>query len=306
MHQLLKGYAMAVLADARQAPGERDVAEDLNAVAHLVSRTSSLATALTDFGIPTSSRQGVLRDLLTSRIDQRALRIVLRAIETERVDELPTVLHELFELAQHVRDLPPESLRAEEPIVSRTAWRDYVAGYADAVFEDVPDTAALEDIEDQLFRFARVVEASAALRGALSDGGAAVETRERILDDLLGGKVHPAALRLARVTLQGRLRDLVASLDWLVERAAWARGWRVARVRSAMDIDDDERRALAEALERITHGPVELQVTPDPGAIGGAVIEIGDLLVDASVRRRLEQLQEHLLNTEGTTRGAHD
>ena len=62
MHQLLKGYAMAVLADARQAPGERDVAEDLNAVAHLVSRTSSLATALTDFGIPTSSRQGVLRD----------------------------------------------------------------------------------------------------------------------------------------------------------------------------------------------------------------------------------------------------
>jgi len=304
--QLLTGSAMAVLADARQAPGERDVAEDLNAVAHLVSRTSSLATALTDFGIPTSSRQGVLRDLLTSRIDQRALRIVLRAIETERLDELPTVLHELFELAQHVRDLPPESLRAQEPIVSRTAWRDYVAGYADAVFEDVPQTATLEDIEDELFRFARVVEASPALGSALSDGAAPLESRERILGDLLGAKVHPATLRLARLTLQGRVRDLVASLDWLGERAAWARGWRVARVRSAMDIDDDERRALAEALERITHGPVELQVTPDPGAIGGAVIEIGDLLVDASVRRRLEQLQEHLLNTEGTTRGAHD
>ena len=131
-----------------------------------------------------------------------------------------------------------------------------------------------------------------------------VEARLRILDDLLGSKARPASLRLARLTLYGHVRDLVASLDWLVEQAALARGWRVARVRSALPIDADEQQKLSQALGRLTSQPVELQIMSDPGTLGGAVIEIGDVLVDASLRRRLEQVQEHLLKPEGATRGA--
>jgi F-type H+-transporting ATPase subunit delta len=101
------------------------------------------------------------------------------------------------------------------------------------------------------------------------------------------------------------VRDLVASLYWLVEQAARARGWRVARVRTARAIDAEEQRSLAGALERLADQPVELQITEDPDLLGGAVVQIGDLLVDATARHRLEQLQEHLLGTEGTTRGAH-
>ena len=60
----------------------------------------------------------------------------------------------------------------------------------------------------------------------------------------------------------------MASLDWLVEQAAEARGWRVARVRSARPLDDDERRSLAQALQRVTGQPVELQVTEDAALLG--------------------------------------
>jgi F-type H+-transporting ATPase subunit delta len=293
-----------VLADmARDAVGEQ-IAEDLNAIAHLVSRTNDLAVALTDFAVPASARKEVLKDLLAPRVHPVALQIVLRAVETERVEEFPTVLHELYEFARHMHDLPPEELRAEEPIVSRTAWREFVAGYADALFEGVAQTTELEEIEDELFRFARVVESSPPLRTVLTDTTVPIGSREQVLSDLLEGKVRPPTLRLVRVTIEGRVRDLVASLDWLVEQAARARGWRVARVFTGLPIDSEEHRVLSEALRRLTNQPVELQILAAPDILGGAVIQIGDLLVDASVQRRLELIEENLLRHEGAMRGA--
>jgi len=304
MHQSLRGYTTALLGDVGREELGAQVADDLNAVAHLVSRTNDLAVVLTDFAVPTSARKAVLEDLLTSRVHPVALKIVLRAVDTGRVEELPTTLHELFELALHLHDLDPEEFRAEEPIVSRTAWREFVAGYSRAVFEGVTETSELEEIEDELFRFARIIESSPALRSVLSDTTLPLENREQILGDLLEGKVRPATLRLARVTIQGRVRDLVSSLDWLAEQAAQARGWRIARVYTGLPLDSDERRILAEALERLASQPVELQVMAAPDILGGAVIHIGDLLVDASAQRRLDQVEEHLLRLEGATRGA--
>ena len=305
MHQSLRGYATALLADVAQDALGGQVAEDVNAVAHLVSRNNALAVALTDFAVPTSARKAVLEDLLRTRVHPIALKIVLRAVDTGRVEEFPTALHELYELARHMHDLHPEELRAEEPIVSRTAWRDYVAGYSEAVFEAVTETSELEEIEDELFRFARVIESSASLRSVLSDTTLPLENRRQVLGDLLEGKVRPGTLRLVRTTIEGRVRDLASSLDWLAEQAARARGWRVARVFTGLPIDDDERRTLAEALERLTGQPVELQVMAAPDILGGAVIHVGDLLVDASAQRRLDQVGEHLLRLEGATRGAN-
>ena len=107
-----------------------------------------------------------------------------------------------------------------------------MAGYAAAVFETC-HRAELEEIEDQLFRFARTVESNPALRSALGDRDLPVAVRQQVIADLLGDQGpagHPAAGRLRRAG--GRARDFVATLDGLVEDAAQARGWRVARVRA--------------------------------------------------------------------------
>jgi F-type H+-transporting ATPase subunit delta len=306
LHPALRGYLTAVVGDAIRAEAGERLADDLNAVAHLVSRTGDLAVALTDFGVPVAARKAVLSDLLSDRVHPLVLRVVLRAVDTERAEELPTVLHELYELARHMHELGPLELRAEEPTLGRSAWRQYASGFAAAVFEGVSDPSGLEDVEDELFRFTRIVEASPGLRVALADPNTPVTGRRQLIDDLLSGKVRRETLQLVTILLEGHVRDVVASLDWLVEQAAQARGWRVARVRAARRIDDDERQRLAHALQRLSGQPVELQVTEDPSLLGGAVVQIGDLLVDASAQHRLDQLEEHLLGTEGTTRGAHD
>jgi len=304
VRRYLRGYVDALTAEIVRGEEGAVIAADLNAVAHLVSRTNDLAVALTDFGVPSQARRAVLNDLLASRVHPTALRLVLRAVERERADELPTVLHELFEYVHHTNELGPEQVRAEEPVAGRGEWRAYASGSADAVLEDVAEAAELEEIEDELFRFARIVESSPQLARALSDPSRDVEVRQALVRELLEARARPATVRLAQISVQGHVRDVAAALDWLVEQVAQARGWRVARVHSALPIDADEQARLSEALQRITNRPVELQIVEEPDLLGGAVVEVGDLLVDGSARHRLDQLRERLFSPARTTQGA--
>ena len=248
----------------------------------------------------------MVTDLLGSRVTATTLRLVVRVVDTESAPEITVGLHDVAELAFVMQGRSDdEAATDDELLLGRMSARQLIAGYAMAVFEMLPSVSELDDIEDELFRFARMVESTPALRSALTDRTLPLPLRRAVVSDLLSDRAHPATVRLVDEALRGRTRDLVATLDWLVVQAAQARGWRVARVRTAREIDSGEREQLATALERLAGAPVELQVFVDESLLGGATVQIGDLLVDATIRHRLEQLQEHLLGAEGETRGAH-
>ena len=138
-----------------------------------------------------------------------------------------------------------EGMEFDEETLSLMQSRQRVGGYATAIHEDLA-TSELEELEDSLFRFARIVASTPELRAALVDRDLAPSARQGLVTQLLEGKVHPSALSLIRyVVVGGRARDIVGTLDWLVEQTAKARGWRIARVRSAAPIEEaQQRRAL--------------------------------------------------------------
>jgi F-type H+-transporting ATPase subunit delta len=173
--------------------------------------------------------------------------------------------------------------------------RQRVGGYATAIHEDLA-TSELEELEDSLFRFARIVASTPELRAALVDRDLAPSARQGLVTQLLEGKVHPSALLLIRyVVVGGRARDIVGTLDWLVEQTAKARGWRIARVRAAAPIEDPQRTTLSDSLATLAGAPVELRVILDEALLSGAIIQIGDLQVDATARGRIDALREHLM-----------
>jgi F-type H+-transporting ATPase subunit delta len=277
-----------------------DAATELEAVRSLVDGSAELSLVVNDAALSAPTRRAVLDDLLDGKVRPEVRKLVAKAVTVVPASEVIVSIHWL---ATEMRVLADRSARGtdtsmDEVILGRMASRNRVTGYAAAVFETV-STEQLEEIEDQLFRFARTVESSRELRSALGDRDLPVSVRQGIVEDLIGAQALPATLRLTAYAIRGgRARDIVATLDAIVVEAARARGWRVARVSSAEEVEDPQRQGLGNALARLTGSPVELQVTIDPALLGGVVVQVGDLLVDGSARHRLDQLKEHLLISE--------
>ncbi len=167
--------------------------------------------------------------------------------------------------------------------------------YATALFEVAKEEGKLEFVEAELYQVARVIEGSDELRSKLTDQALPVELRQGIVEDLLEGRSHPVTKALVSFVVgAGRARDLPDIVNRMVERSATSRDEVVAEVRTAVPLDDDQRRRLTEALQARTGRSVSVKVTVDPSVLGGVVATIGDTVIDGTVRSRLDQLKESL------------
>ena len=170
-----------------------------------------------------------------------------------------------------------------------------VEAYANALLEVSRAEGHLAEIEDELFRFARTFEGSDELRSALSDPVLPAQRRVALVEDLLGGKALQTSSALASfIVAAGRAGDLPAIIDRFVELAAAEQRRAVAEIRSAIELTPDQTDRLREALNRATGKDVEVKVVVDPSVLGGIVARVGDLVIDGSVRHRLEQLREQI------------
>jgi F-type H+-transporting ATPase subunit delta len=170
-----------------------------------------------------------------------------------------------------------------------------VESYANALLEVARAEGRLADVEDELFRFARTIEGSDELRMALNDPLLPVANRVAVVEDLLGGKGLQTSVALALfVVAAGRAGELPEIVDRFVELAAAERKRAVAEVRSAVPLTQDQIDRLRDALGHATGRDVEVKVVVDPSVLGGIVATVGDIVIDGSVRHRLEQMKSQL------------
>ncbi len=87
------------------------------------------------------------------------------------------------------------------------------------------------------------------------------------------------------------LPEIAAMFDELKNEAE---GVADVTITSAAPLDESQRRRLTEALARRLKRQVRLHCHTDPGLIGGAVLQAGDLVIDGSLRARLERLASEL------------
>ena len=171
-----------------------------------------------------------------------------------------------------------------------------IEGYASALFEVARAEGTLDEVEDELFRFARSYESSEELRNTLSDelipsAQAPVDHRgpPRRQSDVDDG----AARRHGR-----RLRPRPRSAaDHRPSRAASRRvqGRHASpRCAAAVALTSDQQDRSKAALANATGRNVSLKVVVDPSVLGGLVATVGDTVIDGSVRTNLDQLKSRL------------
>jgi F-type H+-transporting ATPase subunit delta len=168
-------------------------------------------------------------------------------------------------------------------------------GYAKAIFEIARSEGALERVADELFRIARTLESEHQLRQTLTDIALPAEGKEKLIDDLLKEKASPHTLNVLKFVVgAGKARDLVDIADELARLAEEESNREIAEVRTAVELDDATKQRLQKALAAATGKNVSMKVIVDPKVLGGVFARVGDVVIDGTVRHKLESLREHL------------
>jgi F-type H+-transporting ATPase subunit delta len=308
VRQSIRGYTDGVIELAGDAANLAPTAAEVAAFQQVLEASEDLRRVLADAGVAAPARRAVVTDLFQNRLSSGTLDLVNFIIDADRAAEFPA---NLVWLAARVDAAARGARLISETVLGLHAAEERLDGYATVLLGPLHGDSELTRVEDELFRFMRVVDGSPELTTALTDREVPAERRRSLVEDLLRSKAdHVTVLLAAYATQVGRPRDYQALLGYLVDRVAAESNRRLAEVRAAVDLDENQRRELADALSRVVGRGVEIRVTIDPSVLAGFVATIGDTVVDGSARHRLELLKERLLTPEATinigTTGAAD
>lgn len=291
MQESLRGYAAAVLETVDDQVLD-PVAAQLHQLSQALNTSGDLRDVLTDTALPVVLRAQVVGDLL-GQAQPACRRLAEAAVRLEVPGELPPALDWLVTRTESEADRRAGRLEPDLP-GGRTATNERLEGYALALLGSEPDGRVIDEVEDQLFRVARLIEANSELADTLGDVDLPVSLRQGIVTDLLAERAEPVTTSLVRYVVAQSRSQLVGHLDWLVDQVAAERGRRVADVVSAVDLDEDQRNRLTQALSAQMGRSVTLRVSVDPALLGGLTVTVGDTVLDGSIRRRFEALRSAL------------
>ena len=238
--------------------------DELLSVAELLDGNATLRRAMADPSREAAPKQTLAERLLTGKVTAETLVAVKSLVGQRWASE---------------RDL---SDTAEELGI-------------EAILSGAEQQGSLGAVEDELFRFERIVAGSPDLRDRLTNRQGDAQAKAGVVSQLLEGKATSQTVRLARqAVLVPRGRKLDRTLEHYLRIAAKRREQLTAVVTAASDLDDAQRERLTNALQRIYGRAVLLQVVIDEAVLGGLRIRIGDEVVDGTILRRLDEARRHI------------
>ena len=166
--------------------------------------------------------------------------------------------------------------------------------------DDVLLTAAendgrLDDVQDELFRFERILDSSSELSTLLDDYSADAGGRAALVARLVEGKAHPVTQQLlSHAVTSQRKRSVTHAIDDLLELAARRQERSLARVISAVPLTDQQEQRLAALLSELYGRQMTIRTAIDPSIRGGLVVRVGDEVIDGSIAARLVNARQAL------------
>lgn len=237
---------------------------DLFAVLNLIDREHGLRRAISDPSRDGADKAQLVQVLLEGKVSPAALELVADVVRLRwsKPSELSDAVETLAVTA--------ESARAEAQ-------------------------GRLDDLEDELFRFSRIVDGEPQLRGALAGAGLPEDRKLGLVTTLLEGRVAPSTLTLiTELVLRPRGRSLEGGLAEYGRLVAQRRQRLVALVRTPVELSEQQRTRLAAVLATAYGHEVHLNIELDPSTIGGLSIQIGDEIIDGTIAGRLDDVRRRL------------
>ena len=254
------GFAVALLTGADVSV----LAEDLFAATGALDSSASLRRALVDPSRDASAKRALVEGLFGPKMSAEAITVMNVLVSQRWADDQ--------DLGDATESLAVEAVVAGAELGGR-----------------------LDALEDDLFRFGRVVAADSGLRDALSAHGGDEDVKGALVEALLEGKASPEAIRLVRQgAIFPRDRRFGRVLETYLAIAAMRREQLTATVTAAFALDGEQVQRLQRALSRIYNRAVQITVVLDPTVVGGIRVQVGDEVVDGTILRRLQEAERAL------------
>jgi F-type H+-transporting ATPase subunit delta len=166
--------------------------------------------------------------------------------------------------------------------------------YARALFELATEERQLDAWEQRLEQVRRILSVPE-LRAVIENPAVAPAQRLALIDSLPLDDIGEEGRNLAKLLIESAHSDAIADIEEEFSRLADEERGRVqVTVTTAVELQPEGRERLARQLGEQLGRDVRLEYRTDPAILGGLVAQIGDRLVDASLRSRLQQLRRQL------------
>ncbi|NQU08115.1 MAG: ATP synthase F1 subunit delta [Candidatus Abyssubacteria bacterium] len=171
-----------------------------------------------------------------------------------------------------------------------------VSAYAEALFRLASAEEMADRVEEELHELERLYLGNAEMKEFINNPRIRAEGKKDALVELLGGKLSSVTLNHVHLIIdreRGRMLPKIAEEYYRL--AGEARAKITAEVVTALPISDSSREKLGEQLGRLTKKDVYLRTRVDESILAGAIVRIGDKVLDGSVRNKLNQLKKQIV-----------
>jgi F-type H+-transporting ATPase subunit delta len=175
-----------------------------------------------------------------------------------------------------------------------------VRRYARALFEVARKLDHVEAVAADLEGLDAIMAASPRLGRVLRAPTIPAARKRELVDNIFAGRVNELTLRFLRLLVEKKREDVLRDLPAEYRRLSYEMlGIQPVEITSAVELTEMERQGFRESLARRTGKRIELREHVDADLIGGAVVRVGDTILDGSIRSQLRRLRERLLAGAG-------
>lgn len=166
--------------------------------------------------------------------------------------------------------------------------------YAEALYEAAVDAGAAEQVAGDVDAFAAALEGSPELAMVLGNPEIDSRAKSSVVGEL-AAEAHPLFRNFLLVLVErGRIAEYLEIAEAFRERVARAQARIEVEAVTAIPLPDDLRERIVASIQEKTNATVDLTESVDPDVVGGLVLHVGEVVVDGSVRRRIEDLRREL------------
>jgi F-type H+-transporting ATPase subunit delta len=171
-----------------------------------------------------------------------------------------------------------------------------VRAYAEALFRIASVEEITDRVEEELHELERLYKGNAEMKEFINSPRIKAEGKKDALVELLGDKLSRVMLNHMHLLIdQERGRMLPKIAEEFYRLAAEIRSKVTGEVVTAVPISDETRRRLCEQLGKLTKKEVFLRTRVDESVIGGAIVRVGDKVLDGSVRTKLNKMKKRMV-----------